>query len=120
ERPLDFTVIVHVHDALDWPALTAGARSAQHLYATSGSTTDGRRWIRAAPADAVAITAGRLERDRLTLEEFVDGRIDLRVDPPVRQQLTVTAAGSTLATRFHHAAADGPSAAIWLAHQLHV
>lgn len=55
------------------------------------------------------------------IERFVNDRFDLRHSHPIRQIFIANGiAGPVLATRFHHAAADGMSAAMWLGHQLSV
>jgi hypothetical protein len=54
------------------------------------------------------------------IERFIDERFDLHRQPPVRQLLVLNGSNARLATRFHHAAADGLSAALWLGHQLNV
>jgi hypothetical protein len=41
-------------------------------------------------------------------------------EPPVKQLLLLNGSSARLATRFHHAAADGLSAMLWLGHQLNV
>ena len=122
DRPLDFTLFFHSHALPDVECLRTGARSATERYTVTGSRTDGRRWIRMAesadqvetiPASSEAVAAG-------ALQAFVDSELDLRAQVPVRQLLITGDAGPVLATRFHHAAVDGASAAMWLAHQLRV
>ena len=123
DRPLDFTPLIHSHALPDIERLRAGARSATERYAVTGSRMDGRRWIRTSqPADQVEMIAASSEAAVAdALEAFVGRGFDLRVQAPVRQLLvTGNAGGSVLATRFHHAAADGASAAMWLAHQVRV
>lgn len=123
DRPLDFTSLIHSHALPDVERLRAGARSATERYAVTGSRMDGRRWIRTSqPADQVEMIAASSEAAAAdALEAFVGRGFDLRVQVPVRQLLvTGNAGGPVLATRFHHAAADGASAAMWLAHQVRV
>src|SRR5690348_9198479 len=91
--PQDFTLILHFDEPLDPHALQAGAKSACEVY--------GARAKRETPID---------------LEAFVNKSFDLQLGYPIKQTLI----GATLATRFHHAAADGLSAALWLGHQLSV
>ena len=57
-----------------------------------------------------------------TIEEFLDTQIDLHVHLPVQQLVILnrTNGETKLVTRFHHAVADGVSAAMWLGHQLRV
>lgn len=88
--PQDFTLILHFTEPLDGERLEAGAKSACEYF--------------------------RIEREsqtRIDLEQFVNEPFN---QFPIKQMLN----GSTLATRFHHAAADGLSAALWLGHQLSV
>lgn len=89
--PQDFTIILHFGKALDPERLAAGAKSAYEFYRTQISV-----------------------ETRIDIERFVNQRFDLNC--PIRQMVD----GTTLATRFHHAAADGLSAALWLGHQLSV
>ena len=91
--PQDFTLILHFDSPPDLHALQAGAKSACEAY--------GARAKRETPID---------------LEGFVNKPFDLQLGYPIKQTLI----GATLATRFHHAAADGLSAALWLGHQLSV
>ena len=91
--PQDFTLILHFDEPPDIHALQAGAKSACEIY--------GARAKRETPID---------------LERFVNNSFDLHLGYPIKQTLI----GATLATRFHHAAADGLSAALWLGHQLSV
>ena len=94
--PQDFTLILHFDKPPDVAALRAGAKSAREHYLTTGSSTE---------ID---------HQTRIDLDRFVNEPFDLRY--PVKQVFS----GDTLATRFHHAAADGLSAALWLGHQLSV
>lgn len=90
--PQDFTIILHLSDAIVAEQLAAGAKSACECF-----RIDQRIDIET-PSD---------------VEQFVNGPFD---SYPIKQMLN----GATLATRFHHAAADGLSAALWLGHQLSV
>jgi hypothetical protein len=90
--PQDFTLILHFTLPPDVKKLAAGGRSACQLYHTGCET--------------------RLET-RIDIERFVHERFGAE---PIKQ----TFDGKTLATRFHHSAADGLSAALWLGHQLSV
>src|SRR5687768_12774473 len=91
--PQDFTLILHFSNPLDVAALQAGAKSASEHFG-----------------------AGADIQTRSDLEGFVNKPFDLHFGHPIKQLVI----GATLATRFHHAAADGLSAAMWLGHQLSV
>ena len=95
--PQDFTIVLHFRDPPDIDRLRAGAQSARERYKTN---TDRE------------IEIGS------DIHKFVNLPFDLRREYPVKQLFISN--GSTLATRFHHAAADGMSAAMWLGHQLSV
>ena len=124
DRPLDFTLILHSTKLPDAEALRAGARSALNRYPVTASTTDGADWIRRADTapDFVAKWASSETAARELLEEWIDTLLDLRTHTPARQLLIAQhdSRSSILATRFHHAAADGRSAALWLTHQFQV
>lgn len=96
--PQDFTLILYFRNPPPLAALEAGARSAREHYPTSGSRSE------------VCISG--------SLDRFVNDPFDLRDTPPVKQMFVADRA--CLVTRFHHAAADGLSAALWLGHQLSV
>jgi hypothetical protein len=98
--PQDFTIILHFRDSPDIECLRAGAQSAREGFTPA--------WV--SKNTELEIQVGS------ALEQFVNRPFDLRRDYPVRQLFT----GTTLATRFHHAAADGMSAAMWLGHQLSI
>lgn len=124
DRPLDFTLILHSSQIPDAEALRAGARSAMNRYPVTASTTDGASWISrgdAAP-DFVqkSVSCGTAARE--IVEEWIDAPLDLRTSTPARQLLLAQqdSRSTILATRFHHAAADGRSAALWLTHQFAV
>lgn len=102
--PQDFTIILHFRNPPDVDRLQAGARSAREHFTKS-------RVHLAKPVQSEIATGS-------AIEEFVNQRFDLRRSSPVRQFFISN--GPALATRFHHAAADGMSAAMWLAHQLSV
>jgi len=89
--PQDFTLILHFSEPPSMERLRAGAKSACERYRT------------ACEIDT-----------RTCIEHFVNRRFDTK--HPIRQVFN----GDTLATRFHHTAADGLSAALWLGHQLSV
>jgi len=90
--PQDFTLILHFTHGLDAERLAAGAKSACECF-----RIDPRIDI----------------ETRTDVEQFVNEPFD---SYPIKQLLN----GATLATRFHHAAADGLSAALWLGHQLNI
>lgn len=98
--PQDFTIILHFSDPPDSERLRAGAGSAKERFTPA--------WVSKNTDQGIEIDSA--------IEPFVNQPFDLRRDYPVRQLFT----GSTLATRFHHAAADGMSAAMWLGHQLSI
>lgn len=90
--PQDFTLILHFNEPLAAERLQAGAKSACECF--------------------------RIDQEidvqtRIDLERFVNESFD---SYPIKQMMN----GATLATRFHHAAADGLSAALWLGHQLSI
>src|SRR5687767_11390509 len=118
DSPQDFTIILHLskHPSLD--NLRAGAASATNRYPLSGCTIKNRSWV---------FTANRSPQLPLngnsppSLESFVNERFDTRREAPVKQLLlTRGESGASLVTRFHHAAADGLSAALCVGHQLGV
>lgn len=117
ESPQDFTIILHLYNPPPLEGLRAGAASAMTRYPISACRLKKRNWIYAAQPPSLPINGN----GQPSLERFVNERFDLRRESPVRQVLFVD--GETearLVTRFHHAAADGLSAALWLGHQLSV
>jgi hypothetical protein len=123
-RPLDFTLLSHLKDAPSLQALSTGARSARNFYPTTGSYIDKQHWVRFNEPEEVLAAVSVSSNEELTkaIEDLLDRPFDLRVHMPVRQ-LVITNGTRTevkLVTRFHHAAADGLSAAMWLSHQLRV
>src|SRR5687768_8013055 len=123
-RPLDFTLLFHLKDAPGLDALRAGARSARNFFPATGSYIDRQHWVRfVEPGDGVAaISVSSTEELTQRIEAFVDSPFDVHREMPV-QQLVITNhtnAEVKLVTRFHHAVADGLSAAMWLSHQLSV
>jgi|GEM_PF-737415 len=125
-RPFDFALLLDLDDAPAADALRAGARSARALYPTTASRIAGKRWTPfAEPGDGLAeVSARTVEEAERAAEEFVDSPFDPRRQTPVRQLLitggAVGGGRAKLVTRFHHAAADGLSAALWLGRQLRV
>ncbi len=112
--PQDFALIFHFRDPPDIDGLLAGARSAMNRFPKSAACIEGRRkWITRDD------TQFKLDCTS-TVEAFVDVPFDLRHESPIKQALIVDGCGTRLVSRFHHAAADGLSAALWLGHQLNV
>src|SRR6185369_1711975 len=111
--PQDFTLIFDLRDAPDVDALYAGARSAMNRFPISACSVARGSWVWRRNEFKLAVDN--------SIEKFIDEPFDLRRKPPVRQLLLPRESGrARLATRFHHAAADGLSATLWLGHQLNV
>jgi hypothetical protein len=109
----DFTLILALNNPPGVENLRAGAESAMKRFPISGSRIKHRRW-RYEPQPFQT-------NGYASIESFVDAKFDLRTQNPVKQLLTTNQSGAIcLVTRFHHAAADGLSAALWLGHQLSV
>jgi hypothetical protein len=118
ESPQDFTLILHLSNPPSLDQLRAGANSAMKRYPVSGSTIKNRRWIY---VDNHNPPLPVYANGQPSLETFVNERFDLRVHRPIKQILKPNGdSEAVLVTRFHHAAADGLSAAVWLGHQLSV
>lgn len=90
--PQDFTIILHFTEPLANERLAAGAKSACECFCINREINI---------------------QTRVDLEQFVNEPFN---QYPIKQMVN----GATLATRFHHAAADGLSAALWLGHQLSI
>jgi hypothetical protein len=123
-RPLDFTLLLNLKSAPDLEALRAGAISARNLFPTTGSYIHKNQWRRfAEPLDGVefCLVPSGADLTRM-VEEFLDSPFDLLRQTPVQQLVLKCDLGEEvkLVTRFHHVAADGLSAALWLGHQLRV
>lgn len=121
--PQDFTLIFHLCDPPDIDCFYKGAKSAMNRFPTSASCVDKNAWVwRENKYFNLEIASTATDSEcRSTIEKFIDEPFDLRHQPPVKQRLILN--GPTLAnlvTRFHHSAADGLSAALWLGHQLNV
>ena len=117
DSPQDFTIILHLQNPPSLEALRAGATSAVSRYPISGCTLKNRTWIRAVTPPSLPINGN----GQPSLKSFVNERFDVRRESPVRQVLFVDGENEArLVTRFHHTAADGLSAALWLGHQLSV
>jgi len=110
--PQDFTVIFDLRHVPDVERLVAGARSAMNRFPTSACTVEGRAWVWRENKFNLETSSA--------IEDFIDKRFDLRREQPIKQLLVLNGSSARLATRFHHAAADGFSAALWLGHQLNV
>lgn len=123
-RPLDFTLLLHLKNASGFESLRTGARSARNLYPATGSYIDEKHWIRISkPGDGISeIAVSSTEDLETAIEEFIDSPLDLHSQMPVQQLVVVDVVKNQvkLATRFHHAVADGLSAAMWVSHQLRV
>jgi len=123
-RPLDFTLLLHLKNAPGLEALRTGARSARNLYPATGSYIDQQHWsrIREPGAGVSVLSVSSSEHLVKAIEEFINSPLDLHKQTPV-QQLVITEdvmGRVKLVTRFHHAVADGLSAAMWMSHQLRV
>ena len=88
----DFTLILRFSEPLDAERLAAGAKSACECFGLNQQINI---------------------ETRIDVQRFVNEPFDVY---PIKQMMN----GATLATRFHHAAADGLSAAMWLGHQLSI
>ena len=118
ESPQDFVIILHTGNPPSLDRLRAGAASAANRYPVSACTIRNRSWVFNANEHALLPLNGNRPP---SLESFVNERFDARFETPVRQLLlTNVENGAALVTRFHHTAADGLSAALWLGHQLGV
>lgn len=120
--PQDFTLILDVNDLPDVDGVYAGAKSAMNRFPTTACSVTGRTWVWRENKyfKLEVITAVSDAETKAALERFIDERFDLRHQPPIKQLLVLNGSNARLASRFHHAAADGLSAALWLGHQLNV
>jgi hypothetical protein len=120
-RPFDFALLFHLRDPPSLPALQLGARSAKNLYPTTGSCIAGKEWIRDLETNDEGI---QVSSETDAVEKFLAQPFDPKCQQPVRQLIVLpderNRSRAKLVTRFHHAAADGLSATLWLAHQLRV
>lgn len=123
-RPQDFTLLLNLERVPSLEALRIGARSARNLYATTGSYIQKNQWwLFTHQMDEVGeVEVASSEEVTTAVEQFIDRPFDPHSQPPVQQQLirNCVTADLNLVSRFHHAAADGLSAAMWLGHQLRV
>jgi hypothetical protein len=118
ESPQDFTIILHLSNPPSIDDLRTGASSATNRYPLTGCRIENRSWVRSENARAELPCNGN---GQPSLERFVNDRFDVHRQGPVRQVLFADAeTEAQLITRFHHTAADGLSAALWLGHQLSV
>jgi hypothetical protein len=117
--PQDFTIILDLRDTPEVDRLHAGARSAMNRFPISACSVAGRAWVwRENKYFKLVVCEGE---GKGAIERFVDEPFNLRREPPVKQLLVMRESGCPrLATRFHHAAADGLSAMQWIGHQLKV
>jgi len=121
ESPLDFAIIFYFNQKLDLERLQRGAQSARRKFPTTASRLVRNKWVKHWPSSEAPISTANCQQPSTTIETFVNRRIDLHTDSPVQQLVVSTNEDKTiLVTRFHHAAADGMSAALWLQHQLQV
>jgi hypothetical protein len=121
--PQDFSVIFHLPRAPAIENLRAGAKSARNVYPKSASHICGKEWAcrRELNEGLDILSPQTISEATKTIEQFVEHRFDLHNEFPVKQILLSNDWGETkLVTSFHHAAADGLSAAMWLGHQLSV
>jgi hypothetical protein len=121
--PQDFTLILHLREPPDVDSFYAGAKSAMNRFPTSACNIKGRQWVwRKNKYFKLEMVATHSDSESsLAIERFIAEPFDLRHQPPVRQALIVNGpTRARLVTRFHHSAADGLSAALWLGHQLNV
>ena len=121
--PQDFSLILHFRDQPNLDELYAGARSAMNRFPISASCISGRSWVWRENKyfKLEMVSTGSDCESRAAIERFVDEVFNVHHQPPVRQTLILNGpTAATLVTRFHHSAADGLSAALWLGHQLNV
>ena len=114
--PQDFTLILDLRDVPDVDRFYDGARSAMNRFPTSACSVARKAWV----WRQNKYFNLELGDSSSAIEGFINKRFDLRRQPPVKQLLMLNGSRARLATRFHHAAADGLSAALWLGHQLNV
>ena len=121
QAPVDFAIIFHFNHKIDLDALVRGARSARRKFPTTGCRLMGNTWVTDPRLSEAALETAICRDASTTIEDFIHRPIDLHRDLPVRQLVASgTDEKTILITRFHHAAADGMSAALWLRHQLEV
>jgi hypothetical protein len=111
--PQDFCLILHLSESPGIEDLRAGALSATSRFPASGCHIRKKRWVYAGGQLTEELPARHLKR-------FANESFDLRRETPVKQMLAGETGDACLVTKFHHAAADGLSAAMWLSEQLSV
>lgn len=116
DTPKDFTIVLCTRHPPSLESLRAGASSAINRYPVSGARIQKRSWL----YESNGASKLPLFANGHSLESFVNEPFDLRHQAPVKQLLFTDETETRLVTRFHHAAADGLSAALWLGHQLSV
>jgi hypothetical protein len=116
--PQNFTIILDLRDVPDLDRFETGARSALNRFPLSACSVASREWVWPENRDLKIETSQGEGQSRI--ERFIDERFDLRRQPSIKQMLVLSGSSARLVTRFHHAAADGLSAALWLGHQLNV
>jgi hypothetical protein len=119
---VDFAIVFHFNEQLDFDALRLGAESARRMFPTSGSRLRGNRWVQERETLKGTITTAICNDVTSTIQNFIDRPLNPRTELPVQQLAVTSRAGPGMAvvTRFHHAVADGMSAALWLKHQFEV
>jgi hypothetical protein len=117
DSPQDFTIILHLQNPPSLEDLRAGAASAMTRFPISGCTLKNRNWTDTTTPPSLPMNGN----GRPSLVRFVNERFDVRRESPIKQVLFADSeTEARLVTRFHHTAADGLSAALWLGHQLSV
>jgi hypothetical protein len=119
---LNFAIIFDFNQELSVEALRAGADSARKVFPTAGCRLKNNRWVPDPAAATNAIAVASCSDSTPTVENFINRRFDPQTEVPVQQLVVASDAepSTTLVTRFHHAACDGMSAALWLRHQLEI
>jgi hypothetical protein len=119
-RPLDFAINLRLTRVPTSHQLAAGTLSARDRYPTSGSVLVDTEWRESTVAPVIEWRTVDPRDADLGAARFIDLPWDLEKTPPVRQQMLEFSdgTGGLLVTRFHHAAADGVAACLWLQHQL--
>jgi len=120
QSPLDFSICFRFRGRIDPQGLLRGANSARLLFPISNSLLSKKHWVPQAANDNCLSVIPSHEEPAKTV--FINRPMKLGAESPVQQLLIVdrSQGTSTLVTKFHHAAADGTSAALWLNHQLAV
>jgi hypothetical protein len=120
ERPLDFAINLRLRTLPPPARLAAGAASARDRYPTTASVLTDDEWrvaVRSTPIEWHPVEPSLADA---AAARFIDTPWDLTRVPPVQQRMFAfsNGDGGLLVTRFHHAAADGVAAGLWLRHQL--